>query len=119
LALYREGGGRTAAGRALLTRHDRVGFAALRLDGQTVAVGRGTVDAGWLGVMAVEVDEAYRRHGLATAIMAALWHWGAAHGASRSYLQVWASNAPAVALYEKLGYWVHHDYEHRTEPDSA
>jgi ribosomal protein S18 acetylase RimI-like enzyme len=116
LALYRGGSGLTQTGRALLARHDRAGFATLRLDGRAVAVGRATVDDEWLGVMAVEVDPAYRRQGLAGAVMAALTGWGAAHGARRSYLQVYADNQAAVALYEDLGYWVHHDYRYRTEP---
>lgn len=116
LALYRDGHALADTGRALLTRHDRVAFAWLRMDGHTVAVARGVVDEAWLGVMALEVDPGYRRHGLGTAVTAALWQWGAAHGAARSYLQVWAHNTAAVQLYEKLGYWVHHDYEYRTEP---
>jgi ribosomal protein S18 acetylase RimI-like enzyme len=119
LALYRGGSGLAATGRALLTRHDRVGFASVRTGGRTVAVARGTVDDGWLGVMALEVDPEHRRRGLAAAITAALWRWGVAHGAQRSYLQVWADNRPAVRLYEKLGYWVHHDYHCRTEPGAA
>jgi N-acetylglutamate synthase len=116
LELYRGGHALTETGRALLTRHDQIGFASLRVDGRTVAVGRGTVDDGWLGVMAVEVDPGYRRQGLAAAVMRELWRWGAARGAARSYLQVSADNAPAIALYEKLGYWVHHDYHYRSAP---
>ncbi len=81
---------------ALLTRHDDAGFATLRADGRAVAIGRGAVDDGWLGVMAVEVDPAYRRLGLAGAVMAALWRWGSARGAVRSYLQVMANNTPGV-----------------------
>jgi ribosomal protein S18 acetylase RimI-like enzyme len=119
LACYRDGSGLTETGRALLTRHDRVAFADLEMDGRTVAVARGAVDDGWLGVMAVEVEPAYRRQRLATAVTAALWQWGAAQGATRSYLQVFAENAAAIALYEKLGYWVHHDYHYRTEPAPA
>jgi ribosomal protein S18 acetylase RimI-like enzyme len=118
LALYRGGAGRTETGRALLTRHDHAGFATLRMNGEPVAVGRGAVDDEWLGVMAVEVAPEHRRQGLAAAVMAALWQWGAAHGARRSYLQVMVDNAPAVALYEKLGYRAHHDYHYRTEPQS-
>jgi GNAT superfamily N-acetyltransferase len=76
------------------------------------------VDDGWLGVMAVEVEPGHRRQGLAAAIMAALWQWGAARGARRGYLQVSADNAPAIALYEKVGYWAHHEYHYRREPDA-
>jgi N-acetylglutamate synthase len=118
LGLYRGGGALEPTGRALLTRHDRAGFAALRLDGRIVAVGRGAVDGEWLGVMAVEVDPAHRRHGLAAAVMAALWRWGAGHGATRSYLQVMADNVPARTLYEQLGYWVHHEYHYRADTKS-
>lgn len=120
LALYRGGAGQAAPARALLTRHDTVAFASVRLDGQVVAVARGTVDpdpgGAWLGVMAVEVDPHYRRQGLAARVTAELWRWGARHGAQRSYLSVLAANTAATALYEKLGYWHHHDYRYRSEP---
>jgi N-acetylglutamate synthase len=116
LALYRGGQGLSDAGRALLTRHRHVAFASLDIDGEVAAVARGTVDEKWLGVMAVEVAPAHRRRGLATAVTAALWDWGRSQGATRSYLTVLAENTPAVRLYEKLGYWVHHDYHYRQEP---
>lgn len=119
LTLYRGGGGLTEAGRALLTRHDRAGFASLRLGGRTVAVARGAIDDGWLGVMAVEVAPDHRRLGLARAVTAALWDWGRAAGATHSYLQVLIDNTAALALYERLGYWVHHDYHYRTQPTRA
>jgi predicted GNAT family acetyltransferase len=48
--------------------------------------------------------------------MQALWIWGTAAGAQRSYVQVSSDNAAAVALYERLGYWRHHDYRYRTDP---
>ena len=101
---------------ALLTRHDAAGFAAVRDGGRAVAIGRGTLDAGWLGVTAVEVEPAARRagpgrcrHGRAVGV-------GRRRGAVRSYLQVSSDNAGAVALYRAEGYWVHHDYRYRTEP---
>jgi len=103
--------------RALLTRHDRVGFAEIRHGGATVAIGRGAVDDGWLGVTGVEVDPAARRRGHAGAIMRALHRWGAeTHGARRGYVQVLADNDAALALYERFGYWTHHVYRYRTEP---
>jgi ribosomal protein S18 acetylase RimI-like enzyme len=118
LTLYRGGRGRAGTGRALLTRHETLAFAGVRIDGRVVAVGRGAVDDGWLGVMAVEVDPAYRRLGLAAAVMARLWQWGGAHAARRSYLQVDVANEAAVGLYESLGYTIHHDYHYRS-PDAS
>jgi N-acetylglutamate synthase len=116
MALFRDGAMPPAA-RPLLTRHDRVGFAEIRRDGATVAIGRGAVDDGWLGVTAVEVVPAARRQGLATAIMDALGRWAVTrHGASRSYLQVRTDNRAALDLYRRLGYWPHHVYRYRTEP---
>jgi len=80
-ARYRNGAGAAEAARALLTRHDNAGFASISLDGRVVAIGRGAVDDGWLGVTAVDVVPELRRQGLASAVMRALWRWGAAAGA--------------------------------------
>lgn len=119
LALYRGGEAATEVGRALLTRHDTVTFAQIRDNGDTVAVARGTVEDGWLGVMAVEVAPEHRRRGLARAVTAALWQWGREAGATRTFLQVERENTAAVALYERLGYHVHHDYLYRVDPGPA
>jgi GNAT superfamily N-acetyltransferase len=117
VARFRDGA-MPAPARALLTRHDRVGFAEVRRDGATVAIARGAVDDGWLGVTAVDVDPDARRQGLAQAIMQALWRWAAdEHGATRSYVQVLADNDAALTLYEREGYWPHHVYRYRTVPD--
>jgi ribosomal protein S18 acetylase RimI-like enzyme len=125
LARYRDGGGTATAARGILTRHERVGFASVRIDGEVVAIGRATVDrentpAGtgslWLGITAVEVAPESRRRGLARAIMHALGRWGAERGASRSHLEVSADNDPARELYRTLGYWQHHAYHYRREP---
>jgi ribosomal protein S18 acetylase RimI-like enzyme len=117
LRRFRDGRGLDPDARALLTRHDHVAFAAVRDgSGECVAIGRGTVDDGWLGITAVEVAPSRRRGGRARAVMAALTAWGAAEGAVRSVLAVAADNAPAVALYESLGYRRHHDYHYRSEP---
>jgi ribosomal protein S18 acetylase RimI-like enzyme len=112
-ARYRDGAGLTPTGRALLTRHDAAGFASVGGRGPAGAPARGPRAP---GVTAVEVDPSLRRCGLASALTAALFEWGRQRGARRSYLQVSADNHAAVALYEKLGYWVHHDYRYRTEP---
>jgi ribosomal protein S18 acetylase RimI-like enzyme len=117
LARYRDGDGLDPVARAVLVRHERVVFASVRDGGAVLAVGRGVVDQDWLGVSAVEVDPAQRRRGLARAVMAALWQWGREQGVRHSYLQVEADNEPALALYARLGYWPHHAYRYRAQPD--
>jgi ribosomal protein S18 acetylase RimI-like enzyme len=68
-------------------------------------------DAAGFGVVALTVLEAYRRKGLGNALMRALL---LAAAAARSLREVWLSvrpdNAPAIRLYEKLGFVrdVHH-----------
>lgn len=101
---------------AVLTRHDRVTFASIRMDGRVVAIGRAVVDDGWLGLSAIAVDNSYRRRGLAAALIAALTAWGAGNGATRSYLQVERTNTGAIALYRRLGFWEHHSYVYRRDP---
>jgi GNAT superfamily N-acetyltransferase len=91
-------------------------FASVRLDpapAPLAAVARGVVVDGWLCVTAVTVDERYRRRGVATAVMAGLGEWARAAGAHSCVLQVASSNAPALALYERLGFTEHHRYHYR------
>jgi GNAT superfamily N-acetyltransferase len=80
------------------------------------AVARGVVVDGWLCVTAVTVDEGHRRRGLATAVMAALGTWARGRGAHSCLLQTAGDNAPAVALYERLGFTEHHRYHYRLGP---
>lgn len=76
------------------------------------AIGRCVVDGRWAGFMAVEVDPAYRRRGLATAVMTALARRALEEGASAAWLQVETDNEGARALYEGMGFAVHHLYHH-------
>ncbi|WP_228981861.1 GNAT family N-acetyltransferase [Streptomyces sp. DH12] len=81
-------------------------------EGVPAAIGRCVVDGRWAGFSAVEVDPARRRGGLATAVMAALAARALAEGASAAWLQVEEDNAAARALYDRLGFAVHHRYHH-------
>lgn len=87
---------------------DAVRVDLLDAHGTRIAVGCGLLDHDWLGVHALSVDTAHRRRGLATAVMAALVEWGAEHGARTAWLHVESDNAPALALYERLGFNEHH-----------
>ncbi|MFJ3101573.1 GNAT family N-acetyltransferase [Streptomyces sp. NPDC086835] len=90
-----------------------VWFASIPGEGGTpAAIGRCVVDARWAGFMAVEVDPAYRRQGLAKAIMAALARRALEEGASAAWLQVESDNDGGRALYAGMGFRVHHHYHH-------
>ncbi|MFE0171466.1 GNAT family N-acetyltransferase [Streptomyces sp. NPDC059002] len=81
-------------------------------DGSPAAIGRCVVDGRWAGFMAVEVDPAYRRRGLATAVMTALSRQALSEGASAAWLQVEDDNDGARALYDGMGFAAHHAYHH-------
>ena len=66
-----------------------------------------------VGLFCVAVDPERRRAGLGTAIVRALL---AESRAGTAYLQVEESNAPAVALYERLGFGEAYRYCHRVAP---
>ena len=103
----------------VLTNASDVVFAAVRsgpAPAPPIAVARGVLTGGWLGVTAVTVDERHRRRGLATEVMAALQRWAAERGATSVYLQVTADNAPALALYRRDGFIEHHRYHYRRRP---
>jgi ribosomal protein S18 acetylase RimI-like enzyme len=55
-------------------------------------------------VEALVVDQAHRRAGVGTALMAAATEWARGRGASEIVLTVWAGNAAGDAFYERLGY---------------
>ncbi|WAX81846.1 GNAT family N-acetyltransferase [Streptomyces sp. KMM 9044] len=86
--------------------------------GGPAAIGRCVVDGRWAGFAAVEVDPALRRRGLATAVMAALARRALDEGASAAWLQVEEDNAGARALYDRMGFAVHHAYHHYRAPRS-
>ena len=89
----------------------------------TVRIGEGASGVAayaddWVGFRGIHVDPDHRRQGLALAVMAALLEWGAERGATTAYLQVLGDNAPALALYERLGFTTHHAYRYLAPPRS-
>jgi GNAT superfamily N-acetyltransferase len=87
-------------------------------DGGLLAVARGTVTGPdrWHGVSLLQTAPDARRRGLAAHVMRALAQWAGQQGATRAYLQVEERNAPAVALYGRLGFTTHHTYLTRELP---
>ncbi len=118
LALFR-GGEVPPSGVAILTGAPTVTFASVPTGSGVLAIGRAAVEKPWVGLTAIEVLEGERRRGHARAVIAALLRWAREQGAMRVYLEVLASNAPAVALYESLGFTEHHRYVCRHSPDTS
>ncbi|MGW0661338.1 GNAT family N-acetyltransferase [Streptodolium elevatio] len=100
---------------------------ASRISDVPIAIGRVSVDLGGTrgpggaglrvaSFTAIETDPAYRRRGLARAVMAALTDHALRAGATTGLLGVEAGNGPALRLYEDLGFTEHHRYHYRREP---
>jgi GNAT superfamily N-acetyltransferase len=79
-------------------------FAVARVDGVPAAVAIGARVGDDVAVDAVFTHADFRRRGAAEALMAAIEAWAAGEGARRLVLAVVCDNAPAVRLYEKLGF---------------
>ncbi|HVW44267.1 MAG TPA: GNAT family N-acetyltransferase [Amycolatopsis sp.] len=78
----------------------------------TAGAVRAAVVGDVLHISRLAVRPEHRRRGLATSLMAACGPWAAERGATRCVLQVAVGNAPALALYEALGFSVHHRYRY-------
>jgi GNAT superfamily N-acetyltransferase len=79
-------------------------------DGITIATARMAISDSWAIVTRLFVSESHRRQGLAELLMQACLGYSHAQGIEKMCLQVDRSNIGAEALYEKLGFRVHHTY---------
>jgi len=79
-------------------------------DGITIATARMAISDSWAIVTRLFVSESHRRQGLAELLMQACLGYSHAQGIEKMCLQVDRSNIGAQALYEKLGFRVHHTY---------
>ncbi|HXT91814.1 MAG TPA: GNAT family N-acetyltransferase [Trebonia sp.] len=102
--------------RTVLTSAAAQSFVSITSGDELLAIARLSVAGGWAGITAVEVNAAYRRQGLGTAITAAACQEAARHGVGRVFLQVEVTNTAARALYESLGFRYSHRYHYRVAP---
>jgi len=85
----------------------------LARDGDRIAgVGTVMLEDGLAGVFSMATAPGWRRRGVATAILARLLAWSWDHGARHAYLQVEATNAPALAVYRKFGFTTGYSYHY-------
>ena len=103
----------TRAQRQVLGGGKPVGFGTARdAEGRVTGIVRGAVVGDLLHIARLAVDPAYRRHGLATGLLAALADWGTQNGATRCALQVSTQNDAAIELYTNIGCRPHHRYRY-------
>lgn len=96
------------------------GFVLRRsIDHAVLACGQTATEADMVGLYDVFTDPAVRGQGLARLLCAALLARAAADGARTAYLQVEADNAPARAIYRRLGFVDGYAYHYRTPQAGA
>ena len=84
-------------------------------NGVVIACGLCVVEREYAGFFDIEVDVNYRRKGLGFDICNSLLSNAVKIGAKHAYLQVVADNAPAVALYNKMGFTDCYKYWYRVK----
>ena len=88
-------------------------FATLWDREQAVACAVGVVSAQALSIVDVVTAAEYRQQGYGTALLGQLFAWAQRAGATDAALQVQADNAPARALYARLGFREAYRYWYR------
>lgn len=91
----------------------------LRQGDELLACGQSARQMQWVGLYDVFTAPAARNRGLAGALCAELLRRAAAEGARTAYLQVDAANAPALAVYRRLGFGPGYGYHYRAADPAA
>jgi len=90
-------------------------FAAILVDGSIAACGMGVLDGDRLGLFDIVTHPAQRRRGLGTRLVGQMAGWAWERGAATCYLQVVRRNAPALAMYTRLGFTEAYGYWYRIQ----
>lgn len=88
-------------------------YGGMQTEGDCAAIGLAVIDGDYAGIFDVNTNPALRRRGHARALMTGLLDEARQHGARIAYLQVAASNMPAIGLYESLGFAPAYRYWYR------
>lgn len=92
------------------------GFAFVEKAGVPMAMALGAVEGQYMGLFDVLVMPEARRQGLARRVTESLYAWAWQQGARFAYLQVVATNAAALPLYQAQGFSTVYSYEYFLPP---
>lgn len=85
----------------------------LTLNEFVIGCGLGVVEDKFIGLFDIVIDPQYRNQGFGKLLVENILKWGKSKGADTAYLQVLADNAPAIRLYEKVGFKEAYRYWYR------
>jgi N-acetylglutamate synthase len=94
-------------------------FVVVRDGERVVCAAQVAVEGELAGIYDVVTAEDARGRGHATLAFTWLLSWAWQHGAHAAYLQVSAENAPAIAIYQKLGFVTLYTYHYRGMPGAC
>jgi len=99
---------------AILGRiHAPAAFVTLRRDDETAGCGLAVYAREVVGLFDIVVSPSLRGRGYGRALTGELMNWARRKGARSAYLQVHRSNAPALSLYNHLGFAEAYGYHYR------
>lgn len=93
--------------------------AVVRASGRVVCTAQVAIEGDLVGLFDVVTAPDAQGRGYATLACASLLSWAWQHGAQAAYLQVGAQNAPAIAVYRKLGFSTAYTYHYRGRPGAC
>ena len=94
-------------------------FIVVRVEGCVVCTAQIGIEGALAGLFDVLTADSARGKGHATLACASLLSWAWQHGAEFAYLQVSADNAPALAVYRRLGFETAYTYHYRGRPGAC
>jgi N-acetylglutamate synthase len=90
-------------------------YALLHVEGADIAVGRGVLDGGWLGVAELTAARGWLERATGRILLAALCDWAAGEGAEQAWLAAAAGNVPMGLLSRDLGFRRVYTYHYRSQ----
>ncbi|UCC12350.1 MAG: GNAT family N-acetyltransferase [candidate division WOR-3 bacterium] len=79
-------------------------FASIIREGEIIACGIGVIENHAVGLFDIVVDPHLRKQGLGTQLVFGILDWARSQRVTSAYLQVMIDNAPAMAMYAKMGF---------------